>query len=98
MHHHMVHGLPQKQDTMPANGSQTPYQGSLPPFPFHHSKKQPTMRIAITERLINKMLFMINMEHSTSYTPSQIQSYTFDKNGVELFINNLTFFLKYSEL
>jgi len=56
------------------------------------------MRIAITEGLINKMLLMINMEHSTSYTPSQIQSYTFDKNGVELFINNLTFFLKYSEL
>lgn len=58
------------------------------------------MRVTITEQLVNKLLLIINLEYSGaySYTSADIQSYTFGHNGIELFIQGISHFVKYEQL
>lgn len=57
------------------------------------------MRITITDSFINKLLLTINLSNSCAFTPEQISSYTFDKDGVEVYMRDYrTYFIKYSEL
>lgn len=57
------------------------------------------MRITITDSFINKLLLTINLNFSVTHTPEELTSYTFDKEGVEVYMRDYrTYYIKYSQL